>query len=86
VPSGPIHDIPAVFNNAHVKARGLQVDLQRPDGTQVATVAYPARLSETPAVYHSAPPALGADTTEVLNALSSVNPARLQTLRERGIV
>jgi crotonobetainyl-CoA:carnitine CoA-transferase CaiB-like acyl-CoA transferase len=66
VPCGPINELPAVFSEPHVVARGLQVDVARKDKTQIATVAYPAVLSETPATYRRAPPKLGEDRKSVL--------------------
>jgi len=86
VPCGPIHDIPAVFDNAQVKARKMQVDMQRDDGTPISTVAFPVKLGATPARYHTAPPALGADTDSVLGDLNSMTPERLRQLQERNII
>ncbi|MBX2824655.1 MAG: CoA transferase [Gammaproteobacteria bacterium] len=86
VPCGPIHDVPAVFNNEQVIARELQVDMQRDDGTPVSTVAFPVRLAETPASYRIAPPSLGADTEAVLQELTGMDDERLRKLSAAGII
>jgi crotonobetainyl-CoA:carnitine CoA-transferase CaiB-like acyl-CoA transferase len=66
VPCGPINTVPEVFADEQVRARGLAVAMERPDGAVIHTTAYPVRLSRSPARYRSAPPVLGAHTAEVL--------------------
>jgi len=66
VACGPINTVPEVFDDPHVKARGVEVPMERADGMQVRTTAFPAKLSETPATYRRAPPELGEDTEAVL--------------------
>lgn len=56
VPCGPINTVPEVFNDPHVQTRGLDVTLNRPDGTVIHTVAFPAKMSASPATYRRAPP------------------------------
>lgn len=61
VPCGPINDV----GQGMALAADLGLEpLVEVDG--VAQVAHPVRLSATPATYRTAPPALGADATEVL--------------------
>ena len=66
VPCGPINRLDAVFNDPQVLARGLRVDLTRPDVGTIGTVASPLRLSDTPVQYQRPPPRLGEHTDEVL--------------------
>ena len=66
VPCGPINTVPEVFGDPHVKSRGLEVRLERPDGSGVGTTAFPAKLSRTPATYRLPPPELGAHNEDVL--------------------
>ncbi len=66
VPCGPINDLADVFADPQVQARGIVQTLPHPTLGTVPTVASPIRLSESPVEYRSAPPALGADTREVL--------------------
>lgn len=66
VPCGPINDIPTIFNDEHLKSRQMEVSLQREDGVLFSSVAYPAKLSLSPAQYRQAPPKLGAHNEVVL--------------------
>lgn len=70
VPCGPINDLAGVFADPQVRARELRVDLPHPLAGSVPSVASPLRLSKTPVQYRHAPPALGADTREVLDRLA----------------
>jgi crotonobetainyl-CoA:carnitine CoA-transferase CaiB-like acyl-CoA transferase len=70
VPCGPINDLAGVFADPQVRARELRVDLPHPLAGSVPSVASPLRLSKTPVQYRHAPPALGADTREVLGGLA----------------
>ncbi|MFW6077422.1 MAG: CaiB/BaiF CoA transferase family protein, partial [Hyphomicrobiales bacterium] len=85
VPCGPINTIDQVFSDEQVKSRGLRVDLARPDGTVVPGVASPIRLSATPIEYTRPPPALGADTDEVLADLD-LSLDEIRDLRQAGVV
>ena len=67
VPCGPINNISEVFNDPHVKAREMQVEALRKDGTKIETVAFPAKLSKTPARYHKPPPKLGEGGADTLS-------------------
>lgn len=66
VPCGPINDIPAIFGDPHLQHRQMEVSLSREDGASFKGVAYPPKLSKTPASYHAAPPQLGAHNRDVL--------------------
>ena len=67
VPCGPVNTVDQVFTESQAAHRGLVVEQTRPDlAAPVRTVASPIRLSRTPVAYDHPPPALGADTDEVL--------------------
>ena len=87
VPCGPINTIDQVFAEPQALARGLVVEQARDDlaGT-VRTPANPIRLSQTPVAYRAAPPALGADTLEVLADRLGLLEAELEALRRRGVI
>lgn len=86
VPCGPINELPDVFADPQVQARGREVAMQRPDGTNIPTVAYPATLGATPATYRTAPPSLGGDTETVLAERLGIGPEGISDLRARDIV
>jgi crotonobetainyl-CoA:carnitine CoA-transferase CaiB-like acyl-CoA transferase len=73
VPCGPVNTVDQVFAEPQAVHRGLEVTQTRPDlSAPVRTVASPIRLSKTPVAYDRPPPALGADTEEVLNGLDEL--------------
>lgn len=86
VSCGPINTIPDVFADPHTIARGLKVPMERPDGTRIDTVAYPARLHGSPATYRTAPPALGGNTDSVLKERLGLSDAALEHMRGRGVI
>ncbi|HEX8472239.1 MAG TPA: CoA transferase, partial [Brevundimonas sp.] len=66
--------------------RGLVVEQSRADlEGPVKTVASPIRMSKTPVAYDAAPPALGQDTDNVLEAMG-LDAARLATLRGKNVI
>ncbi|MFG1352817.1 hypothetical protein [Xanthobacter autotrophicus] len=58
--------------------------LSRSDGVEIPVVAFPSRLSATPATYRAAPPRLGEHTLEVLSPYC--DGAELERLRRDGII
>ncbi len=86
MPCGPVNTIDQVFEEPQAVHRGLVVEQGRADlEGPVKTVASPIRLSKTPVAYDAAPPALGQDTDEVLEALG-VDAGRLAALRDKGVI
>ncbi|OLF56611.1 CaiB/BaiF CoA transferase family protein [Pseudomonas chlororaphis] len=80
VPCGSISSIDKVVEHPHTRHRGLLVEIGDYRG-----VGSPVKLSRTPARYRSAPPALGADTREVLRELG-LDGETIDWLFERGVV
>ena len=85
VPCGAINDLHEVFQDPQVLARGMAVPLPHPATDALRVVASPMRLSATPVSYRLAPPLLGADTDEVLEAFG-VDRARRNALRGAGVI
>jgi formyl-CoA transferase len=76
VPCGPINTIGQAFADDQVRARGLKVTQSTSEHAraqtavqEIATVASPMRLMDTPPVLRNAPPALGEHTLEVLKEM-----------------
>jgi crotonobetainyl-CoA:carnitine CoA-transferase CaiB-like acyl-CoA transferase len=86
VPFGPINDLAAVFDDPHVRARGLRVEAPHPTCGRVPMVASPIRLSGTPVRSDVPPPTLGQHTREVLVEVLGMEDSEVQALRSRGIV
>jgi len=69
VPCGPINELAEVFADPHVLSRGMKIPLPGSTQSGPSIVGSPLNLSRTPVEYRSAPPALGADTEDVLREL-----------------
>ena len=96
VPCGPINDIAQAFADPQVVYRALKVNqavapveqaqaATKTIATTVTTVASPLRLQGTPPVHHRPPPALGADTDEVLAQLG-LSPEDRAALRLQKVI
>ncbi len=86
VPCGPVNTLDAVFADPQVRARGMQFELSRGEGTTVAQVASPLRLSRSPVRYERAPPTLGEHTRAVLREVLGLAPERIDDLAARGVI
>ena len=92
VPCGPINTIGQAFADEQVKARGLKVTQNTSEQAraqtavqEIATVASPLRLMNTPPVLRNAPPALGEHTDEVLAGLG-LSAADIAALRNAAVI
>lgn len=85
---GPINTVDQLFDDPHVQARDMVVNMPHDavGGRAVPLVANPLRLSETPVSYRHAPPVLGADTDDVLRSVLEMDESDLVGLRSAGII
>jgi crotonobetainyl-CoA:carnitine CoA-transferase CaiB-like acyl-CoA transferase len=86
VPCGPINNYGQVFEDPQVQHRQLRVDLRRPDGSTVSTIASPLRLQGTPPVYDRAPPTLGDATEDVLAGVLGLGSDEIARHRANRII
>jgi len=86
VPCGPVNDLPAVFDDAQVQAREMQITMPHDEGGQVDLIASPLKLSETPVTYRHPPPTLGQHTDEILEELLGLGDAERAALRGKGVI
>lgn len=84
VPNGPINDLKQVFEMPQAVERGLKVVLPRSDGTRVAGVRNPIRLSATPVEHRTAAPALGEHADAVLAEWLGADAAEIASVRASG--
>jgi crotonobetainyl-CoA:carnitine CoA-transferase CaiB-like acyl-CoA transferase len=84
VPNGPINDMKQVFEMEQARERGLKVELTRSDGTKVAAVGNPIRLSATPVEYRTAAPRLGEHAVAVLTNWLGAGTEEIDALRAAG--
>lgn len=85
VPCGPIQDIEQVFADPQVQARGMEVTLDSTHGP-VKGVANPIKYSKTTLEYRKAPPALGEDTSAVLERVLNKTSHEIDELKSKGVV
>jgi len=86
IPCGPINAIDQVFDDPHVKARGMRIDLPHPQAASVPGVRAPLRLSGSPLSYAAPPPLLGEHSRSVLRDRLGVDDVSLAGLIARGVV
>jgi crotonobetainyl-CoA:carnitine CoA-transferase CaiB-like acyl-CoA transferase len=86
VPAGPVNAIDQVFADPFVAARGTVRRFTRDDGVEVPSVAYPAKLSATPARFERPPPRIGEHSREILGAWLGTTTAELDRLAAAGAI
>lgn len=85
---GPINNLQQVFDDPHVKAREMVVNVPHPltgDGG-AALIASPMKFSDTPVTYRYAPPLLGQHTEEVLREKLNLSNDDLAELRDKEVI
>lgn len=85
VPCAPIYDMRQLFDDPHVRHRGLAMKLPHASGVDVPVLRSPLHLSAAP-VEHRAPPMLGQHSDEVLRELLGKSAAEIAHLREQLVV
>jgi crotonobetainyl-CoA:carnitine CoA-transferase CaiB-like acyl-CoA transferase len=83
---GPINTLAQVFADPQVVARDNVIEMTHVSGAPMKLIANPVRLSETPATYRVAPPALGQYTEEVLGEWLGLSDSTLAELRTKNII
>ncbi len=66
IPAGPVNTISEVFADPVIAARGTVHHFQREDGATIPSVAFPAKLSATPATFRRRPPRVGENAADIL--------------------
>jgi len=85
VPCAPIYDMQQLFDDPHVRHRGLVMHLPHASGVDVPVLRSPLHLSDAP-VQHRAPPMLGGHTDAVLRELLDRSESDIARLRSAGVV
>jgi crotonobetainyl-CoA:carnitine CoA-transferase CaiB-like acyl-CoA transferase len=86
VPAGPVNTIGQIFDDPHVRDHETVRHFVRKDGAPIPSVAYPAKMSVTPAQYQLPPPRLGENTFEVLEQWLGLDAHDLQALKSAGAI
>lgn len=86
IPAGPIYDIPAALSDPQVEARGLVVEAPDMPGDPLKMIGPPVKSWPNPATVRRPPPALGADTDDVLREVLGLDDAALAAYRAQGVI
>jgi crotonobetainyl-CoA:carnitine CoA-transferase CaiB-like acyl-CoA transferase len=86
VPCGPINSIADVFADPHLQSRGMKIAMPHAAGAEIALVANPIRLSDTPVQYRNAPPTLGQHTRDVLHEVLQLSNEDIEELIHKGAI
>jgi formyl-CoA transferase len=86
LPAGKVNGLPEILADAHVVHRATVQPMARQDGTALNVVAFPVKLSETPARYDRAPPRAGADTRAALSETLGLSEEALAQLAAKGVI
>ncbi|PPR09671.1 MAG: Acetyl-CoA:oxalate CoA-transferase [Alphaproteobacteria bacterium MarineAlpha11_Bin1] len=85
---GPINNLQQVFDDPHVKARGMVVNLDHPLAGEggAAVIGSPMRFTETPITYRHPPPLVGQHTREVLREKLGLTDDDLSILEGKEVI
>ncbi len=86
VPTGPVNTIKDVFEDPFVEARNTVHNFIREDGVKIPVVAFPGKLSATPADYRHIPPKIGEQSRELLSDWLSLTDEELTGLENSGVI
>jgi formyl-CoA transferase len=86
VPCGPINNLKDVFDDPHVQARGMRIELPHATAGKVPLIRSPMRFSGTPVEHTAGPPTLGQHTDEVLAKTLGKSADEIAALKAEGIV
>ena len=85
VPAGPIYNMAQVYEDPHVRAREMLVELDHPLAGTIKNIGIPVKLSRTPGRIRRPAPLLGQHTEEVLSWLG-LDQAQIGKLRAAGAI
>jgi crotonobetainyl-CoA:carnitine CoA-transferase CaiB-like acyl-CoA transferase len=75
-----------VASDNHMRERGYLVELDHPEVGRRIHAGIPWTMTGTPCWVRKPAPLLGADTDDVLSALLGYSPARINELRQTGVI
>ena len=85
VPCGPVLDSADLFDDDHLQARDMIVEVSHPQRGSFKTVGSPLKLSDSE-VEITASPLLGEHTAEVLEQVMGYDKDQIEELRQGGVI
>jgi crotonobetainyl-CoA:carnitine CoA-transferase CaiB-like acyl-CoA transferase len=86
VPCGAINSLAEVFDDPHVRERGMVTEWAHTHRPVLPLVSSPMKLSATPVRSDLPPPLLGQHTEEVLRGVLNYSDARLSDLKSKKVI
>ena len=88
VPCSPVNNIDQVFEDPHVKYRGMRIEMDHPTAGsgKVPLIGNPVKMAGTPPQYRLAPPTLGQHSDEVLKELLGFDEKQIQELKNEKTI
>jgi len=86
VPCGPVNTAVDIFEDPHVKARGMLMDIDDPDVGSFKFTRTTPHLSSAPELPKQAAPRLGQHTREILSGLLGRTDGEIDALAADGVV
>lgn len=85
VPTGPVLDSGEIYENEHLRERGMLIEIEHPERGPMTLLGCPIRLSASPAVHQRAP-LLGEHTRGVLTAELALSSEEIEQLAAAGVI
>jgi len=86
IPCGPVNDFAHVFADPQVRARGMEVKTEHPFEQHLSLIRNALTFSGTPVTEYRYPPLLGEHTAEVLSSRLGYDAAKLDALKQQGVI
>jgi crotonobetainyl-CoA:carnitine CoA-transferase CaiB-like acyl-CoA transferase len=86
IPCGPVNDFAHVFADPQVRSRGMEVKTGHPFEQHLSLIRNALTFSETPVTEYRYPPLLGEHTAEVLSSKLGYDAAKLDALKQQGVI
>ncbi len=86
IPCSPINDVNSALNDPQSLASDMVVDIEHATAGRIKMLGIPFALSDTPASIERPPPALGADTEQVLSDLLKLDQATIEEYQRDGVL
>ncbi|SFR89217.1 CaiB/BaiF CoA transferase family protein [Sphingomonas jatrophae] len=86
VPAGPVNEVGQILTDEFAEARGTVHHFTRADGASVPSVAYPGKLSATPATFRRIPPRVGEHSRAALAEWLGLADEELDALAAAGVI
>ncbi|HAS91037.1 MAG TPA: carnitine dehydratase [Clostridiales bacterium] len=86
VPCAPINTVDRVVKDPQVNARHMLVEVEHPVAGMMHIPGVPIKMSQTPGAVEKPAPLLGQHTEEILQEMLGYDSAKVQELREKGVL